>query len=119
MFTYIGGLVEGLLSGAVVNHLYGHRELDSLPLRNPNALQGGKQRRLRDTDRPRKTKQRNCKLDQRYLIDRPKLSVSQQLHRPELRGLQDPGVDLGPLLPGFQRLKALKADVVGVRTKEG
>lgn len=47
-----------------------------------------------------------------YLIDRSKHSISQQLHRSELRGLQDSSMDLGPLLSRVQRLKALKADRV-------
>lgn len=51
-----------------------------------------------------------CKVDQHYLVDRSEHSVTQQLHRPELRGLQDSSVDLGPLLSGVQRLNALKAD---------
>lgn len=38
VFPHIGGLVECLLSSAIVNHLYGHRKLDRFPLRNPNAL---------------------------------------------------------------------------------
>lgn len=58
-----------------------------------------------------------CNVNQRYLVDRSKHSVIQQLHRPELRGLQDASVDLGALLSGVQRLNALKADSVTVRTK--
>lgn len=45
-----------------------------------------------------------CKVNQHYLIDGSKHSVTQQLHRPELRGLQDSSVALGPLLSRVQRL---------------
>lgn len=59
-----------------------------------------------------------CKVNRRYLIDGSKHPVTQQLRRPELRGLQDSSVDLGPLLSRLQRLKALKAGSVRVKTEQ-
>lgn len=57
------------------------------------------------------------KVNRYYLINRSKHSVTQQLCCPELGGLQDSCVDLGPLLSRLQRLKALKAESGKVRTR--
>lgn len=59
-----------------------------------------------------------CKINRHYLVDRSKHSVTQQLYRPQLRGLQDSSMDLGPPLSMVQRLKALMADREKVRTKQ-